>query len=92
MKTIKNITTELPKEDGFVTTADLIKSVINVTPKDGFDIDEMRKRFRIADVCDKANGSIKLEDNDFNHLQGLVKAFRWGVMHKDIIKFTEQFD
>jgi len=90
MKTLANKTTELAKDaESKMTYADLVKVCVNQPPKDGFTAEEMRSRFRLIDVCDKATDTLDFEDADCSKVKELVDAMKWAVIHKDLITFCE---
>jgi len=84
MRTIENKATALPDNMDY---AKLIKICVNVPPKEGFSVEEMKKRIRILDVLDK--DPIEIEDADFSILKQCVTQFRWGVLNKEIIAFVD---
>jgi len=92
MKTIINKVTHikkslLPDEKEFITYFDLMKSVIDRQPEQGFTTEEMRKRLRVLNAIGEKLPleSADLEDADFATLQTAWQAMRWGMVHKDII-------
>lgn len=91
MKTIKNKQTQLPKAEGeWMTYGDLIKACLNTPPQGGFSIEDMRSRLNIFDICDKANGSLKFEDTQAELIKTVVKDYKWGIMHLDLVEFTDE--
>ena len=92
MSKLKNLSTEIKKsEDEFLTYSFLIEQCISVTPKEGFGVADMKKRLSIHDVITSTD-----EGKEFNFkaedavvVKECVNAMKWAVMHKDIVKFTE---
>ena len=67
-----------------------VDSAIRQPPKDGFtDIEDMRKRTKILDKLDKANGSLELEDAEANTLQECVKTMKWTILDASIVQFVD---
>ena len=95
MKTIENKTTEINVNDGIerhtnCTYAKLIELLVIGYPKQGgFDYKDITHRMRINDVVKKANGTIDLEDADYEYLKKLVESMRWNFVHKDILQFKD---
>ncbi len=95
MKTIPNIQTSLAsdKEGGpNACFSDLLKSSLNFAPQ-GFSIELMRKRERVAKVIEKVapGGDMVFEDADYATAQEAVKAVVWLKFHKDYIAFADAF-
>lgn len=89
MKKLENKQTKLPKEEGFVTYAELAMNVINVPPKEGFDLNEMSMRLKMRAKLEDANGKIEFEDTEAEKLKELVAGFKWAVLHADLLAFGE---
>lgn len=90
MKSLKNVETSIDDEKGGkVDYKYLINQCLKSTPKDGFNFDEMDKRFRIKDIVEKSNGSIKLEDADANHLKVVVEQMKWVALDENIYNFLK---
>ncbi len=85
---IENKVAALPTETNY---AQLIKACVNVPPKEGFTVDEMRKRIRLIDATENIgdNKSFEVEDADIEVLKPCVKAMRWIILHKDLIEFVD---
>lgn len=87
---MKNKETGLPKENGFLTFADLANQVINVPPEGGFDLDEMELRLSMRKKLNEANDTIKMSAEEFAKLKELVLApFKFGIMHEDLVDFIK---
>lgn len=95
MKEIPNIqfTVTISGPGDFATTARLLEIVLNHPPQDGFTLQVIRQRNRVADVVAKvkAGDVIALEDSDFDTAKRAVESYRWGSRHADLLKFAEQF-
>lgn len=92
MKKLENKKTELPFGDKTYSYSDLIKAVLNVAPAGGFGIEDIKTRLKITDIIEKSNGEIQLEDSHYDYLKPLIKSFRWGVLHNDIVQFNDDFE
>ena len=102
MKEFKNKETEVMIPDEIKSTqkelvtrpatyADLCLICIRTPKKEGFSVEEMRKRFRIIDALEGASkvATINLEDQDAAFLKEVMAEFKWSNMHKDIIELTD---
>ena len=52
-------------------------------------VDEMRRRCRILDALEKADGFLALEDADHAHLCKLVNEFEFGVAHPELLSVVD---
>ena len=95
MKTIPNLKFTIKDPDGSTnaTTASLLQLCLNVPPQGGLDFATIRTRLRVADVLEKAKpgSDIKLEDSDYATALEAVRAMKWGGVHKDILRFADEF-
>jgi hypothetical protein len=90
LKRITNKQTSIMTNDaGGTTYADLCMVCVNRMPDGGFTVDDMRKRFRVIDQLDKADGHIEVEDADYALLKTLVNGFRWPAMSAEIVEFVD---
>lgn len=92
MKTIENKTTTIVEGTPAKALAyvDLLKLIMNVPPKEGYTISEMKQRLDIyAALVPDENNQIKLEDALFEVVKACVNSFKWGAVSKDIVDFVE---
>lgn len=74
-----------------VSTAEVIRNVVRA-PLDrqrGADIEEIRRGIRILDAVDAANGSVELEDADWDHLCEKARVTTWGLVDKRLLVVIE---
>lgn len=67
---MKTITLKVYKEEingrqTFLTTYDLLKSVINQPNREGFNIDEMQTRLRLLGIIDKHKAVFEIKEGEF---------------------------
>jgi hypothetical protein len=91
---MKNKETEIKiqgSETGLLYS-ELITSCISVTPREGREIDEMRKVISVADAMEKLkkDEEIKLKAEEALFVKTKVSEFRWAFDHKDIIAFCDE--
>jgi hypothetical protein len=92
MKKIENRTMEPAVEGGKgATYAEMCRTAINNVPRDGFTVDEMRKRLKIMDALDAAKdkAEIDIEDADLATLKHCVSEVRWIRLDKAILAFVD---
>lgn len=95
MKTIINKLTSLSngKEEGTLSYNDFLKTIMNIAPKDGYTISEMRQRLKIyAELEPDSNNNINLEDIDFVVVKTCVQAFKWGIANKEVVEFVDHIE
>lgn len=73
------------------TYKDFIIACLNFVQQDkGIKIDEQRKRIRILDAVENANGlDIIFEDADAAELTVLVDNMVWAIFSKDVVAFVD---
>ncbi len=93
MKTTPNVTFAMKIDGKNATTVSLLGLCLAHPPQGGFDFATMRSRNRVAEACEKvkAGGEIKLEDTDHATAIEAVKSMKWGVSHKELLKFGDLF-
>ena len=92
MKTIENRKMAAAVPGAPETTyADMCKTAINNVPREGFTVDEMRKRLRIMDAIEAAKDQdlITVEDADIAVLKHCVAEIRWIRLDKAIVEFVD---
>lgn len=90
MKTLKLAKTSVGTDEQPVTYRELIKAVVEARNEKGISFVQMAKRLRIIEALEKSNDELVLEDADFELLKELTNEMKWGVVHKDIVKFCEE--
>lgn len=71
-------------------SVDVIRTVVSQpTPGQGINADDMRRRCRILDALEEANGNLVLEDADHAVLNGLVKSFQFGAAHPALLRVID---
>jgi hypothetical protein len=59
-------------------------------PRQGIDIAEMRQSLRVLDAIDAANGTLELEDADYQHLKQKLLAMPWGMVDRRILQLVDE--
>lgn len=57
--------------------------------QNGATIDEMRKGIRVLDALDRANGSLELEDADWEFLKTKVEKMPWAAVDRRFVQFYD---
>jgi len=78
-------------ELGEIRTADVVRQVIRqpLDKQKGADIEELRKGIRIFDALDSANGSLELEDADWEHLVSKLNSMQWGLVDRRLVQIVD---
>lgn len=57
--------------------------------QNGATIDEMRKGIRVLDALDRANGTLELEDADWDFLKQKVEKMPWASVDRRFVQFYD---
>ncbi len=89
MKKINNM--EFQDKQIGINYADLMISALNLAPKGGLSVSEMRVRIKVVDKLEaqKNAKTIELEDADKELVKSCFNAMRWGRSSKEIITFED---
>ena len=76
---------------GYVDYKALIKTIVQIPsdPRQGLNIDEVKKSVRVLDALEEAKDKLTLEDADYNLLRTKVNAFKFSYAHKNIVTFAD---
>lgn len=55
----------------------------------GIDVTEMRKSIRVMEALDRANGTLELEDSDYELLKQKTEAMPWGMADRRILELID---
>ena len=58
-------------------------------PQKGADITEMRASIRVLDAIEAADGTLELEDSDYDHLKAKLNAMAWNVVDKRLVQMID---
>jgi hypothetical protein len=61
-------------------------------PVQGANIQEMRKRIKILDKIDAADGVLELEDAEYEVLKAAITSNTFRLVHKDIVTIADTLD
>lgn len=94
MKTIENKETSIKEtaeeSSKNLTYCELLKLIMNVPPKEGYSLSEMKTRLDIyAALVPSEKNEMSLEDAPFETLKQCVNNFRWATAHKDLVDFVD---
>lgn len=70
-----------------IVLADVLRRPLN--PQQGIGLDEMRKSIRVMDKLESANGSVELEDADYEHLKEKLNNMSWNIADRRILQLVE---
>ena len=49
----------------------------------------MRKSLKVLDAIDASNGTLELEDADYEHLKTKIEAMSWNLVDRRILQLVE---
>jgi hypothetical protein len=72
---------------GDIVYQDVLREVVRrpLDPQRGATIEEMRQSIRVLDALETSNGTLELEDSDYEHLVQKLKAQPWNVVDKRLV-------
>lgn len=87
LKTLNDPSSQVP----VVEYRDMLKTVASrpADPQRGADIAEMRQSIRLLDALDRADGTLELEDADYDVLKRKLETFTWGVVDRRIVQLMD---
>jgi hypothetical protein len=67
---------------------------INVPPKEGYTVEDMKKRIKISEIAEntKLEEEFDFKAEDLIILKKCVNEMRWAVAHKDIVAFSDDVE
>jgi len=76
---------------GDIVYAEVLREVVRrpLDPRAGISIDEMRQSLRVLDALDAANGTLDLEDADYDHLKAKLLGMQWNVVDRRILQLVD---
>lgn len=77
---------------GDLSYRDVLREVVRrpLDPKSGVGIQEMRESLKVLDALDSADGTLELEDSDYETLKRKVDAMMWNVVDKRIVQLVDE--
>jgi hypothetical protein len=72
--------------------AEVLREVIRrpLNPQQGATIEEIRQSVRVLDALDAANGTLELEDADYEHLKQKTLAMPWNVIDRRLVQLVDE--
>ncbi len=58
----------------------------------GIQVAEMRKRIKMLDNIESANGAVHFTQEEWNDLKKSVSTFPWGKVSREIVQFCDDFE
>ncbi len=82
----------LLRDLGDLSYRDVLREVTRrpLDPKTGADITEMRQSIRVLDALDTADGTLELEDSDYQHLTAKLNAMSWNLVDKRLVQLIDE--
>lgn len=67
----------------------LLNQVVSMSPEKAINIGEMRKRVRILDAIETADGSFMIETDEWDLLSQCVRSFPFNVANKQVLQIID---
>lgn len=89
---MKRITLKRLEPEPVIDYVEVLGMVIRrpLNPQSGADISEMRQSLRVLDALEAADGTLELEDADYEHLRAKVNAMPWNVIDRRIVQLVDE--
>ena len=77
---------------GDLAYRDVLREVVRrpLDPRNGADIKEMRESIRVLDAIEAADGTLELEDADYDVLKAKINAMRWNVVDVRLVALIDE--
>ncbi len=98
MKKLVLSATNIPKQASFPDGGrfhhrDLLEVMLKNPPPAGFDLVEMRARFKVLDKIEATEGNLlELEDAEFKKLHDCMTQVKWNFMHRELDAFCAEIE
>ena len=80
---------QMTVRDRFPTNLVLSEIVQQAPAERGVNIGEMRTRLKLLDKIEAANGSLTLEDSEYQSLRALAEQFQFALVHKELLEAVD---
>ena len=58
-------------------------------PQRGVDLLELRQSIRVLDALERADGTLEIEDADYDHLKAKLLGFTWGLVDRRLARVID---
>lgn len=74
-----------------IVYAEILREVVRrpLNPREGIQIEEMRRSIKLLDALDSANGTLDLEDADYSYLKQKIEAMNWNIVDRRILTLVD---
>jgi hypothetical protein len=74
-----------------ISYRDVLVEVVRrpLNPQQGIGIAEMRASIKVLDALERSNGTLELEDSDYEHLKAKLDVMQWSVADRRILTMIE---
>lgn len=80
------------KVDVPLNDKEILIEVLNQPFGEGIKPREMKNRFRLLDIVEKAKDTLELEEADFKEIGKLISNFPFGIVSRHCLKLSEKFN
>lgn len=93
MKARKFELKELETQGGKFGYREILKLILEMPEQGrGIQIAEMRKRIKMLDNIERANGAVHFTQEEWNDLKKNVSTFPWGKISREIVQFCDDLE
>lgn len=80
------------KIDVPLSDKEIITEILNQPFGEGIKPKEMKNRFRLLDIVEKAGDTLELEEEDYKEIGKLVNDFQFGIVSRHCLNLAEKFN
>lgn len=81
-----------PQTNEKITTAQLLSTVAGSQAAEGMTIAQMRERLAIVDILEASNGTIELDQPQFELLSKIYANHQFGMLHRDLVAVADELE
>lgn len=71
---------------------EIITEILNQPFGEGIRPKEMKNRFRLMDIVEKATDTLELEEDDYKEIGKLINNFPFGIVSRHCVNLSEKFN
>lgn len=75
-----------------MTYFDIVKSLFDNVPANGFSIAEMRKDFSLIDLLNENKEEVTMQDEQIDRIISLLENARFGIFNREFVNMFDYFN
>lgn len=80
------------KVDVPLNDKEILTEILNQPFGEGIKPKEMKNRFRLIDIVEKATDTLELEEDDYKEIGKLINNFTFGIVSHHCLNLSEKFN